>query len=243
MTDILNQTLAQIVTDNHKAATVFEKYHLDFCCKGKRPLAQACTEKNLPADKIIQELNEVIGTAATGEAPIINYISLTQLCDYIVATHHAYVQQNTLPLFFYLEKIADKHGDRHPELKEIFQLFAQLKEELTEHMFKEEKILFPRIKEIEKHINNPGIPGLAYIKIPIAILEHEHDSAGDLLERIRQKTDNYTPPKDACTTYRVAFASLQAFEADLHQHVHLENNILFPGAIKLLGKLTSNPSN
>ena len=246
MKELLNQTLAEIVTANHEAASVFEKYHLDFCCKGKRPLLEACKEKNLPGEQIAKELNEVINRSSITDGSLLNYISLTQLCDYIVDTHHAYVRQSSKQISFYLEKIANKHGLRHPELLQIFKLFTALSEEMTSHMYKEENILFPRIKELEIHNtgNVPlGLPASGYIEAPIAVMEHEHDSAGSLLEQIRNKTNDYTPPADACTTYGVAFASLRAFEADLHQHVHMENNILFPRAVEMIKKLNTLASN
>jgi regulator of cell morphogenesis and NO signaling len=245
MNELLNKTLAQIVTANHQAASVFEKYHLDFCCRGKRPLSQAISEKELQAEQVITELNAVISKPDQHTA-LLNYIPLTQLCEYIVAVHHAYVRQSSEQIFAYLEKIASKHGNRHPELLKILKLFTEVKEEMREHMFKEENILFPRIKELEKHNleNAPlALPASGYIESPISVLEHEHDSAGNILDEIRQLTNNYTPPADACTTYRVAFASLQAFEADLHQHVHLENNILFQRAIEMIKKLNKQAAN
>ena len=246
MTNILNQTLAQIVTANHQTSSVFEKYHLDFCCKGKRSLSEAINEKKLSTEQVVNDLTEVIGKSANRDAALLNYIKLSQLCDYIVATHHAYVRQSSEQIFLYLQKIASKHGNRHPELMDILALFSQVKDEMTEHMFKEENILFPRIKELEKHDaeNSPlALPTSGYIEAPIAVMEHEHDSAGSLLEQIRDKTNDFTPPADACTTYRVAFASLQAFEADLHQHVHMENNILFPKAVDMINKLNKLASN
>lgn len=245
MNDISKQTLAAIVTANHQAASVFEKYNLDFCCKGKRPLSQACLEKNLPIEQVTEELNNVIAKAVNTDGTLLNFITLRQLCDYIVATHHAYVRQSAPQILFYLEKIANKHGGRHPELSKIFRLFAQVNEELTEHMFKEENFLFPRIKELDEQVEKAdglGMPVSAYIETPIAVMEHEHDHAGSLLELIRELTNNYTPPADACTTYRVAFASLAAFEADLHRHVHMENNILFPAAIERVQKLNTQAS-
>ena len=246
MSEILNQTLAQIVTANHEASSVFEKYHLDFCCKGKRSLSEALNEKQLPIDQVVNDLAQVIGKSGNRDAALLNFITLSQLCDYIVATHHAYVRQSSGQIFLYLQKIATKHGERHPELMDILALFTELKEEMTEHMFKEENILFPRIKELEKHNaeNSPlALPTSSYIEAPIAVMEHEHDSAGSLLEKIRNKTNDFTPPADACTTYRVAFASLQAFEADLHQHVHMENNILFPKAVDMINKLNKLAAN
>jgi len=246
MSELQNKTLAQIVTANHQTASVFEKYHLDFCCKGKRPLAEALQEKQLSTEQVVKELNEIIGKATTQDAELLNHVTLAQLCDYIVATHHAYVQQNMPQIYAYLEKVATKHGGRHPELVEIFELFAQVKEEMTGHMQKEEHILFPRIKQVEKLYKESAsfqVPAGGYIEIPVSVMEREHDDAGYMIEEIRIKTNNYTPPEDACTTYRVAFASLQAFEADLHQHVHMENNILFPRAIDLIQKISHSSSN
>jgi regulator of cell morphogenesis and NO signaling len=246
MREILNQTLAQIVTANHEASSVFEKYHLDFCCKGKRSLSEAINEKQLPTEQVVNDLAEVLNKSTNRDAALLNFITISQLCDYIVATHHAYVRQSSEQIFLYLEKIASKHGGRHPELLDILALFTELKEEMTEHMFKEENILFPRLKELEKHnaANLPlALPAAGYIEAPIAVMEHEHDSAGSLLEQLRYKTNDYTAPADACTTYRVAFASLQAFEADLHQHVHMENNILFPKAVDMMNKLSKLSAN
>jgi regulator of cell morphogenesis and NO signaling len=242
MTELLNKTLAQIVTEKHQAASIFEKHHLDFCCKGKRPLSEAIAEKHLSAEQVVNELEEVFAKNVNNDAALFNYIHLSQLCDYIVSTHHAYVKQNLPQINAYLEKVATKHGNRHPELIEIFKLFTELKEELTEHLFKEENILFPRIKEIEQKFTGRrsfSLPVEGYIEAPVSVMELEHDKAGDLLEQIRNRTNNYTPPVDACTTYLVAFASLQAFEADLHQHVHLENNILFPKALRMVEQLSS----
>lgn len=246
MSELLNKTLAQIVTGNHQAAIVFEKYHLDFCCKGKRPLLEAISEKQLPVEDVVKELNEVLHTSVNKEAALLNYITLSQLCDYIVATHHAYVRQSSEQIALYLENISNKHAGRHPELVDILQLFTTIKKEMTDHMFKEENILFPRIKELEKHYAEKmplALPASAYIEAPIAMMEEEHESAGSLLEKIREKTNNYTAPADACTTYRVAFASLQAFEADLHQHVHMENNVLFPRAVEMIKKLSKLSTN
>ncbi len=232
-------TLAQIVNSNHKAASVFEKYHLDFCCKGKRSLAQACNEQELALSQVAGDLQEVFANAANGNADFDN-MSLTQLSDYIVQTHHAYVKNEMPQIYAYLQKVSSKHGDRHPELYKIFQGFAAVKEEMEGHMKKEELILFPRIKEMEKLANSSGDQfqmNIGYLQSPITVMETEHDHAGAQLNEIRILTDNYTPPQDACTTYRLSFAALQAFEIDLHQHVHLENNILFPKAIEEFKRL------
>jgi regulator of cell morphogenesis and NO signaling len=232
-------TLAQIVNSNHKTASVFEKYHLDFCCKGKRSLAQACDEQDLVLSEVAEQLEDIFSKIENGNIDF-GKMSLSQLCDYIVQTHHAYVKNEMPQIYAYLHKVASKHGDRHPELVKIFQMFAAVKEEMEGHMKKEELILFPRIKEMEK-LANSGTEqfqmNIGYLQSPINVMEHEHDHAGTQLNEIRLLTGDYTPPQDACTTYRLSFAALQAFEIDLHQHVHLENNILFPKAIEEFKKL------
>lgn len=228
--EFVSKTLAQIVKENYQTASVFEKYNLDFCCKGKRSLKQACDEDNLPTELIVEEVNSLIKQET---APAIQFdrLSLTVLIDYIVSAHHAYTKRELPQIFAYLQKVSSKHGDRHPELNLIFETFAELKEEMDLHMKKEELILFPKIKELERGLKQSA--PIMNIQAPIAVMEDEHDHAGRCLEQIRQLSNNYNPPVDACTTYRLSFEALQAFERDLHQHVHLENNILFPKAIEM----------
>ena len=232
-------SLAQIVNNNHQAASVFEKYHLDFCCKGKRSLKQACTEQQLSVSKVTEDL-ENISAKDNNSAVDFEKMNLTQLADYIVQTHHAYVKNEMPQIYAYLHKVASKHSERHPELVKIFQTFSAVKEEMEGHMKKEELILFPRIKELEKLVDDENANlqlNITYLQSPITVMEQEHDHAGSLLNDIRILSNDYTPPQDACTTYRLSFAALKAFELDLHQHVHLENNILFPKAINMFREL------
>ena len=245
MSDLKTKSLAQIVNTNHRAATVFEKYHLDFCCKGKRTLQQACTENELKVEDILSELERT--EQSDNDKVVINYdkLSLSQLAEYILTTHHEYVKKEMPVIAMYLQKVAAKHGDRHPEMLKVSELFMAVKEEMEHHMQKEEMVLFPRIKELEKQLVEGYRPSIniSYLKAPINMMEQEHDHAGSMLAEIRQLTNNYNPPADACTTYRLSFAALQAFELDLHQHVHLENNILFPKALQLFNmpiQLSSN---
>jgi len=238
MNNQITKSLAQIVNDNHKAASVFEKYDLDFCCKGKRSLQDACIEKALPVEKLLSELQAVNDNC---EVPVdFQKMTLTQLADYIVTKHHAYVKAEMPQIFSYLQKVATKHGDRHPEMRKVFELFSVIKSEMEEHMDKEELILFPRIEVAEEGAlaEKTANMNVFYIQHPIQMMEAEHEKAGQLMTEIRELTGNYTPPNDACTTYRLSFAELRAFESDLHQHVHLENNILFPRAIELFQKAT-----
>lgn len=234
-------TLAQIVNNNHQAASVFEKYHLDFCCKGKRSLEQACTEQQVPVADIMSDLENVFTKNNKGSVDF-EKMNLAQLCDHIVQTHHAYVKNEMLQIYAYLQKVSPKHGERHPELYKIFQTFAAVKEEMEGHMKKEELILFPRIKELQKLADNENANlqlNITYLQSPINVMEQQHDHAGNMLNDIRLLSNDYTAPQDACTTYRLSFAALKAFELDLHQHVHLENNILFPKAIQLFREKTA----
>lgn len=236
MTQIAEQTLAGIVTGNHSAVPVLEKYNLDFCCKGKRTLADACREKGLSLEMVSHELESATAAPVTNKMPF-KKMSAEQLISYILIHHHFYVKQSMPAIMSHLDKVAFKHGDRFPYMVEVFNIFRNIQEEMTAHMHKEEMILFPRIKEVEalyhtKHTRNLNE---SYISAPVKVMELEHDHAGDLLYKIRELTNNYTPPADACTTFKVSLAELKEFEEDLHRHVHLENNILFPLAEKMMG--------
>jgi regulator of cell morphogenesis and NO signaling len=231
MNELLHKTLSEIVTDNYQAARVFENYGLDFCCKGKRPLEEACKEKGITISDIARDLSEAI--AADSSSRDFNNMSLTELYEYIVAVHHSYCKVNMPQIFNYVSRVTNKHGDRFPYMQQVYFLFGQLQQEMDQHMYKEERILFPRIKDAEE---NNGTAPLDYLQAPVSYMEHEHEHAGAVMEQIRILTNNYTPPQQACTTFRLALESLKAFEEDVHQHVHLENNILFPKAVNLLTK-------
>lgn len=239
MSTIAEQTLASIVSSNHQAVPVLEKYHLDFCCKGKRTLAEACTEKGLPVETIAEELENRM-KAEQGKILPFGSMTAEQLISYILIHHHFYVKQSMPTILSHLEKVAMKHGERFPYMTEVLYLFRSIQEEMTMHMHKEEVILFPRIKEIEavSSIKQKRNFTEGYIAGPIQVMETEHDHAGELLYRIRELTNGYTAPADACTTFKVSLAELKEFEEDLHRHVHLENNLLFPLAEKMLSQQT-----
>jgi regulator of cell morphogenesis and NO signaling len=234
--EFVTKTLAQIVKENYQTASVFEKYNLDFCCKGKRSLKQACDENNLPTELIVEEVDNLLNHEPQQQIDF-DKLSLSELIDYIVSTHHAYTKRELPQILAYLQKVSSKHGDRNPELYLIFESFSELKDEMELHMKKEELILFPKIKELEIGLKQSA--PIMNIQAPITVMEDEHDHAGRCLAQIRQLSNNYNPPSDACTTYRLSFAALQAFEKDLHQHVHLENNILFPKAIEMYYQSTT----
>lgn len=245
MNEIITKSLAQIVNENYQAASVFERYNLDFCCKGKRSLLQACEESLLSPNELVTALEETVKSDQHPVQVDYNLLSLSQLTDNIVNTHHVYVKKEMPQILAYLQRVASKHGGRHPEMLKVFELFASLKEEMDEHMQKEEIILFPRIKEMERQINSGTEVkfSLNYLQSPVNIMEQEHDHAGSIMTEIKDLTSQYNPPADACTTYRLSFAALDAFEKDLHHHVHLENNILFPKAIGLFKQINAGTLN
>ncbi len=235
MMNLANQTLASIVTLNHQAVAVLEKHHLDFCCKGKRTLAEACNEKGLSVEDLLKELEGATDTEKKIHLPFTE-MNAEQLISYILIHHHFYVKQSMPGILSHIEKVVAKHGDRFPYMIKVLEIFTAIKEEMTLHMQKEEVVLFPRIKDLELQIKKEQVtkPGAEYISAPVNVLEMEHDHAGTLLYEIRTLTGNYKAPEDACTTFKVCLAELKEFEEDLHKHVHLENNLLFPLAEKLV---------
>ena len=229
------ETIGELVAKDYRKAEIFKKYGLDFCCGGKKSVARACQEQGISPVQVEQELNALTETPVARAQNFAAW-DLSFLADYIENTHHTYVREALPALTEYTTKIARVHGEKHPELIEIARHFAAIAGELNAHMPKEERILFPyirRINEANKASLTVVTPGFGSIQNPINMMEMEHEAAGNSLEAIRELSDNYTVPADGCTTYRLAFAKLQEFESDLFQHIHLENNILFPKAIAL----------
>jgi regulator of cell morphogenesis and NO signaling len=224
------KTVADILLENPKAAGVFKKFHIDYCCKGKTPFEEACAEAGLDPEVLQEQIDQA------GENPAFNMRAqdwgLDFLADYIVHNHHQYVRDTTPDLLALSEKVTRVHGNFHPELHEVNATIYTIAEELMQHMVKEEQMLFPAIKKIFHKQSLVGLP-FTTIQAPINMMEVEHANAGDGFDKIRELTDNFTVPQDACTSYRLLFDMMQAYEDDLHQHVHLENNILFPKAIAL----------
>lgn len=224
-----SKTIAEIVTKNYKAAAVFKKLGLDFCCGGKLRLEDACKKEFLNLTEVLHQLDLVMANNDNVTFHAEN-LELDDLVDHIVETHHHYIQEQTPEIESLLEKIVQVHGEKHPELKEVKRLFKSIKNELSLHMPKEENILFPYIKKmIEAKRNHKPIilTDFETIKNLIRVMEEEHVTVGDELKEIRGLTNNLTSPEDGCNTYRVTFAMLDEFENDLHRHIHLENNILF----------------
>lgn len=236
--NLVEKTLAEIVTENIRAAIVFEEYGLDFCCRGKRSLKDACTEKNIDVQKIV---NELINLSNTGNgAQNVNDWQLDFLVDYIMNNHHQYVRRMIPVISLHTDKVASVHGQNHPETLQIADLFLAVRDELEGHMMKEERVLFPQIKQMvlnQKENSQFFPPPFGTIQNPIRMMEFEHTNAGDALQQIRELSNNYSHPADACDTFKALYSELKEFEEDLHKHIHLENNILFPKSITLEAEL------
>lgn len=227
--------IGQFVAEDYRTAAVFSKYKIDFCCNGGRTINEACEKKGIDSNVLLDELKQVLNEKR-GET--IDYKSwpLDLLIDYIEKKHHRYVEAKIPVLRQFLDKLCRVHGDRHPELLKINELFTASAGELAAHMKKEELILFPFVKKMVNATLQQGAiqaPGFGTVENPIAMMMQEHDNEGERFRQIAELTNDYNPPADACNTYRVTFAMLDEFEKDLHLHIHLENNILFPKAIKL----------
>ncbi len=230
-----NQNIGELVVQDYRSASVFKKYGIDFCCQGNRTISDACTAKEINEEAVVNDLN-AIGNANNSAGIDFKSWPLDLLADYIEKTHHRYVEDKSPELIAYLEKTCDVHGDNHTELYEIKELVQQTVGNLTQHMKKEELILFPFIRKMENAKRKGEVlqkPNFGSIKNPINEMESEHSAEGDRFRDIERLSNNYTPPEDACNTYIVTFAMLKEFQDDLHLHIHLENNILFPKSILL----------
>lgn len=237
MQDLANTKVSKIVAKNFKTAKVFSAYGIDFCCNGGIPLSEACEQKSIDLQQVVDQLQ-----VALAEPQSVDYLSMnmSDLADHIVTVHHGYVNQTMPILRAYLDKLSRVHGERHPELHQIRQLFEETVGNLTMHMKKEELILFPYIQTMNTAQHNGHElpkPHFGHINNPIHMMQEEHETEGARLREIAQLTNNYTCPSDGCQTYRVAFAVLDEFEKDLHTHIHLENNILFPRALELFAQM------
>jgi regulator of cell morphogenesis and NO signaling len=222
-------TIGEIVANDFRAASIFKSNQIDFCCGGKKSLEEACREKGIEPEKVEAELNELLAVSANSGQDFKTW-KTDFLCDYIVNTHHQYVLKTLPDLLFYTQKIAFVHGDHHPELIEVAALFAKINDELLQHLKKEEEVLFPSIKRV---LANDDQESKDTIVTEITRMAGEHEFAGGAMDAINTLTHHYSLPQDSCATYQVTFKLLEQFEDDLHIHVHLENNILYPNALKL----------
>ncbi|WP_317900029.1 iron-sulfur cluster repair di-iron protein [Aurantibacillus circumpalustris] len=225
--------IGELVAQDYRTAEVFAKYGIDFCCKGNQTIHDVCEKKNINENALIKDLLDIEKSL---ENSVIDYQAwpIDLLADYIEKKHHRYVQEKTPVLQQYLSKINSVHGKMFPELKEIMDSFNESAQMLAAHMKKEELILFPYIRKMAVATADDSFaPHFGTVQNPIAMMKEEHDTEGERFRKISELTNNYTPPEEACNTFRVTYALLKEFENDLHLHIHLENNILFPQAIAM----------
>lgn len=237
MTVMTTKTVREVALENRAATRVFERFGIDYCCGGNQALEQACQRAGVSVEEVIDSL-EMEKEAARTRKQLHNWQSesLSELMTYIKNTHHKHTREETVRLAALLQKVCSVHGKNHPELFGIRETFGRVSQELMTHMMKEEMVLFPYIERMEESViqNEPVLPApFGSIQNPVAMMEHEHDSAGAALQSMRKASSDFAPPTNACINYQTLYKALAAFEADLHQHIHLENNILFPRAIAM----------
>ena len=229
--DYSNKTVAQLVSENPLRATIFEEYQIDFCCGGKNTLEEVCRKKGLPLEQIIDRLARV--GSSEGNETDWEKASLQSLTSHIFKAYHEPLREQLQYVSKLAAKVARVHGETHPEMLAVERLFAVFKEELESHMQKEEMVLFPAIVSMEKGEAASSFGCGHNLQMPVMVMMQEHEQAGQMLEQFRMLTNGYTPPADACHSFKVLLFLLQTIESDLHIHVHKENNILFPRALAL----------
>lgn len=228
-------TVAELAVENPATTRVFEKYGIDYCCGGNRTLVEACQLADVDYDQLVKSINEAAGKDANekGDSDW-RRESLKAMMAHIIDTHHVFTRTELARLNELLAKVCDRHGAKHPELAELQGRFHDLRQDLIPHMLKEEQVLFPYIDQLEQALTGNAelpVPFFGTVRNPVNMMEREHEAVGALLREIRALTSDFTPPQDACISYRTLYGALSDFEADLHQHIHLENNILFPRAV------------
>lgn len=230
----MNSKVGEIVRLNFTTARIFEARNIDFCCGGNISLREAASREGLKLDRLLEELNAALKTHDR-DAMEIEVLSLTELADHIEKVHHSYVNETMPFLISKLQKLCDVHGENHPELYTLKASFDGAVANLSVHMKKEELVLFPYIRKMEKYYLKKGEkPSQIGVALPaIRVMEEEHKTEGDRFSKIAESTNKYTVPPDGCSTYEVTYRTLEEFEKDLHRHIHLENNVLFPKAIDL----------
>lgn len=233
------KTVREIAIEVPGATRVFEKMGIDYCCGGAQPITEACHASGITVEELSRSLDLLEATSQTAvELTDWKAESLTSLINHIVSKHHSFTREEMEGIEPLLEKVRSVYGETRPELLQVQALFAELKRELLLHMKKEENILFPYITQMEAAISkgmSAPAPMFGTVRNPVRMMMSEHDGAGDVLRRIRQLTGDFNPPADACVSYQTLYRRLEELEQDLHQHIHLENNILFPGAIGMEG--------
>ncbi|HEY0461009.1 MAG TPA: iron-sulfur cluster repair di-iron protein [Pyrinomonadaceae bacterium] len=234
--NLTTKTVREIALEAPLTTKVFENYKIDYCCGGHRPLLDACRNAGADALNVLKELSDCLETSARSELDWVNDASLSAVIGHIVETHHRFTRDEIKNLSPLMVKVASRHGENHPELDELERLFGELCSELAPHLLKEERVLFPYIEALEDFkIKTAKIPVSCFgtVRNPVGVMMREHDTAGEILRNMREVSRDYEIPEGACPSYTALLTRLEAFEKDLHQHIHLENNVLFPKAVEL----------
>jgi len=237
MTTNVTKTVREFALELPQATRIFEKLGIDYCCGGSKALQEACLAVGVPTERVVALLDESAGgSTAPDKTRDWNTAPLYDLTAYIVDKHHTFTREALLRLSQLLAKVSAVHGENHSELRRLQVIFQDLKEELTDHMLKEEQVLFPYIEKLAAavaHGERVPMPFFGTVRNPVRMMMQEHDHAGQALRDLREASSNYEVPADGCISYRTLYEALGEFERDLHHHIHLENNILFPRAAEL----------
>jgi regulator of cell morphogenesis and NO signaling len=242
MQNLSAKTVREIALEMPITTKVFEEFKIDYCCGGRKPLLEACQNVGANPELVMQKIEDVIGSNEYKGFEWLAESTLTELIAYILETHHTFTRDEIFNLTPLMAKVSDRHGENHQELLELEKVFYELCDDLGPHLYKEEQVLFPYIEKLERaKTNSTSVPFSCFgtVNNPIRMMMMEHDTAGDLLRKMREITNDYILPEGACMSYTALFTRLEAFEKDLHQHIHLENNLLFPKAIELEEKVLS----
>lgn len=226
-------TLGEIVTERPGSARILESLNLDYCCGGRRSLAVACSETGVDPVELIKRLDDAPARPTAAWAAM----NPSQLVDHLEATHHAYLRAELPRLGSLTNKVAHAHGERHPELIDVQETYAQLRSDLEPHLMKEEQVLFPMIRELDGAETAPQFH-CGTLRNPISAMMSEHDRAGELLAELRRLTHDFSVPADGCASYQALYGDLAELESDTHMHVHKENNLLFPAVLAMEAELS-----
>jgi regulator of cell morphogenesis and NO signaling len=232
-----DKTVREYALEMPSAVRVFEKLKIDYCCGGGRPIGDACAAAGVGIEELASLLEQANDAPVASVQPVVAQSStLAAVIDYIVEKHHTFTREEMERINALLEKVCSKHGANHPEVVIARTLFRTLCDDLKPHMYKEEAVLFPYIKALEQAVSRKTVLPFApfgTVNNPVRMMMSEHDTAGDILRELRAATGDYAAPEDACMSYRALYDALEGFERDLHRHIHLENNVLFPRAVEM----------
>jgi regulator of cell morphogenesis and NO signaling len=227
------EKVGAVAARDARAAQIFSRYGIDYCCGGQKSLEEACADANVPVDKVRAELETLSKKRSDKPQEDFTAMSPDALTRYIEEVHHRYTEDAVEYIGNNMIRLVSVHGNQHPELLEVQKVFGDMRGSLVVHMKKEEFMLFPYIRKMVTAGKDTGAPVFGTVASPIAVMMHEHDDDGERLRQLSTLTNGYTPPNDACNTYRATYAAMKELDEDLRVHIHLENNILFPAALEL----------